>query len=110
MPVTPKVRRVEPSIADTLRTRPLLTLVSAIAIAAVVVYFPPPKDEKWAVYIGPMRQVPLERDIKIAINGSFWVEVANPKHPFTAMLISHSKAGPPVVMVLTGQSALEMEP
>ena len=56
MPVTPKVRRVEPSIADTLRTRPLLTLVSAIAIAAVVVYFPPPKDEKkWAVYIGPMR-------------------------------------------------------
>ena len=25
-----------------------------------------------------MRQVPLERDINIAVNGSFWVEVANP--------------------------------
>ena len=35
-----------------------------------------------------MRYVPLERDINIAINGSFWVEVANPEHPFTAMLMS----------------------
>ena len=39
----------------------------------------------------PMRQVPLERDINIAINGPFWVEVANPEHPFTAMLISRSR-------------------
>ena len=38
-----------------------------------------------------MRQVPLERDINIVINGPFWVEVANPEHPFTAMLISHSR-------------------
>ena len=35
-----------------------------------------------------MRQVPLECDINIAVNGSFWVEVANPEHAFTAMLIS----------------------
>ena len=32
--------------------------------------------------------MPLERDINIALNGPFWVEVANPEHPFTAMLIS----------------------
>ena len=38
-----------------------------------------------------MRQVPPERDINIAINGPFWVEVANPEHPFTAMLISRSR-------------------
>ena len=35
-----------------------------------------------------MRQVPLERDYNIAMNGPFWVEVANPEHPLTAMLIS----------------------
>ena len=39
-----------------------------------------------------MRHVPLERDINIAINDPFWVEVANPEHPFAAMLISRSKA------------------
>ena len=38
-----------------------------------------------------MRQVPLECDINIAVSGPFWVEVANPEHPFTAMLISHSR-------------------
>ena len=38
-----------------------------------------------------MRQVPLERDINIAVNGPFWVEVATPEHPFTAMLISRSR-------------------
>ena len=38
-----------------------------------------------------MRQVPLERDIKIAVDGSFWMEVANQEHPFTAMLISRSQ-------------------
>ena len=38
-----------------------------------------------------MRYVPLECDINIAINGPFWVKVANPEHPFTAMLISHSR-------------------
>ena len=38
-----------------------------------------------------MRQVPLERDVNIAISGPFWVEAANPEHPFTAMLISHSR-------------------
>ena len=38
-----------------------------------------------------MRQVPLERDINIGINGPFWVEGANPEHPFTAMLISCSR-------------------
>ena len=27
----------------------------------------------------------------IAISGPFWVEVANPEHPFTAMLISRSR-------------------
>ena len=37
------------------------------------------------------RQVPLERDINIAVDGPFWVEVANPEHQFTAMLISHSR-------------------
>ena len=53
LPVTPKVWRVEPSIADTLRTRPLLTLVSAIAVAAVVIYVPPPRDEKVGVLWKP---------------------------------------------------------
>ena len=51
-----------------------------------------------------MRQVPLERDINIAINDPFWVEVANQEHPFTAMLISRSRGtclidgnlGPPI--------------
>ena len=38
-----------------------------------------------------MRQVSLERDINIAINGPFWMEVANPEHPFTAMFISSSR-------------------
>ena len=38
-----------------------------------------------------MRQVPLECDINIAVNGPFWVEVANPKYPFAAMLISRSR-------------------
>ena len=38
-----------------------------------------------------MRQVPLERDVNIASNGPFWVEVANQEHPFTAMLISRSR-------------------
>ena len=38
-----------------------------------------------------MRYVPLERDINIVINGPSWVEGANPEHPFTAMLISHSR-------------------
>ena len=37
-----------------------------------------------------MRQVPLEHDINIAVNGPFWVEVANPEHPFMAMLKSRS--------------------
>ena len=35
-----------------------------------------------------MRYVPLESDINIAVNGPFWVEVANPEHPIMAMLIS----------------------
>ena len=34
---------------------------------------------------------PLERDINIAINGPFWVEVVNPEHPFTVILISRSR-------------------
>ena len=38
-----------------------------------------------------MRQVPLERDINIATNGPFWVDIVNPEHPFTAMLISRSR-------------------
>ena len=38
-----------------------------------------------------MRQVPPQRDINIGINGPFWVEVMNPEHPFTAMLISRSR-------------------
>ena len=38
-----------------------------------------------------MRQVPVEHDINIAIYGPFWVVVANPEHPFTAMLISRSR-------------------
>ena len=37
-----------------------------------------------------MRQVSPERYINIAVNGPFWVEVADPEHPFTAMLISCS--------------------
>ena len=36
-------------------------------------------------------QVPLECDINTAINGPFWVEVANPEHTFKAMLIPHSR-------------------
>ena len=48
-----------------------------------------------------MRQVPLERDINIVINGSFWVEAANPEHPFTAMLISLSRG-----TVLVGYSPI----
>ena len=35
--------------------------------------------------------MPLESDINIAVNGHFWVEVANPEHPFTAMSISRSR-------------------
>ena len=35
--------------------------------------------------------MPLECDINIVVNGPFWVEVANPEHPFTAMLISRSR-------------------
>ena len=35
--------------------------------------------------------MPLECDIDIAINGPFWVEVANPEHPFKAMLIARSR-------------------
>ena len=38
-----------------------------------------------------MRQVPLERDINIAVNGPLWVEDAKPEHTFTAMLISRSR-------------------
>ena len=38
-----------------------------------------------------MRYPPPESDINIAVNGPFWVEVANPEHPFTAMLISRSR-------------------
>ena len=38
-----------------------------------------------------MMQVPLECDINTAINGPFWVEVANPEHTFKAMLIPHSR-------------------
>ena len=38
-----------------------------------------------------MRPVPLERDIHIAVKDPFLVEVANPEHPFTAMLISCSR-------------------
>ena len=34
--------------------------------------------------------MPLHHDINIAINGPFWVEVANQEHPFTVMLISRS--------------------
>ena len=35
-----------------------------------------------------MMQVPLGCDINIAINDPFLLEVANPEHPFTAMLMS----------------------
>ena len=35
--------------------------------------------------------MPLECDINIAVNGLFWVEVANPEHPLTAMLTSRSR-------------------
>ena len=38
-----------------------------------------------------MREVPAECDVNIARNGPFWVEVANPEHPFTAILISLSR-------------------
>ena len=36
-------------------------------------------------------QMPLERAIYIAVNGPFWVEVANPEHPFMAIMISRSR-------------------
>ena len=35
--------------------------------------------------------MPLERDNNIAAVGPFRVEVANPEHPFTAMLLSRSR-------------------
>ena len=38
-----------------------------------------------------MRQVPLERDINIAINGCFGFATSTQKGPFTAMLISSSR-------------------
>ena len=38
-----------------------------------------------------MRQVPLERDINIAINGCSGFATSTQKGPFTAMLISHSR-------------------
>ena len=38
-----------------------------------------------------MRQVPLERDINIAVNGCSWFATSTQKGPFTAMLISHSR-------------------
>ena len=45
--------------------------------------------------------MPLECDINIVINGPFWVEVANQEHPFTAMLISHSRGTCLIVNVLS---------
>ena len=47
--------------------------------------------------------MPLERNINIAINGPFWVdiEVVNPEHPFTAMMISRSKGTCLISEVLT---------
>ena len=39
----------------------------------------------------PMRQVPLERDINIAVNGCSGFATSTQKGPFTAMLISRSK-------------------
>ena len=43
----------------------------------------------------------LERDINIAVDGPFWVEVANPEHPFLqrlakrcGCLLSYSQAEP----------------
>ena len=38
-----------------------------------------------------MGKVPLKRDINIAANDPFWVEVAKQEHPFTAMITSHSR-------------------
>ena len=46
-----------------------------------------------------MRLVPLERDINIDVNGPLWVEVANPEHRFTAMLISRSRLEAPALLL-----------
>ena len=50
-----------------------------------------------------MRQVPLERDINIAVNGPFKVKVANPEHPFTAMFISRSRG---TCLISLGQNGM----
>ena len=38
-----------------------------------------------------MRQVPLECDIDIAVNGCSWFATSTQKGPFTAMMISRSR-------------------
>ena len=43
------------------------------------------------VYFGSMRQVPLERDINIAVKGCSGFATSTQKGPFMAMLISHSR-------------------
>ena len=50
--------------------------------------------------------MPLERDINIAVNGPFWVEVANQEHPFTAMLISRSRG---TCLIKEEASSMEIE-
>ena len=46
-----------------------------------------------------MRQVPLERYINIGINDPFWVEVANPEHTYTTILMSRSRGNCLIPMV-----------
>ena len=50
--------------------------------------------------------MPLELDINIAVNGPFWVEVANQEHPFTAMLISRSRG---TCLIKEEASSMEIE-
>ena len=44
-----------------------------------------------SIRISPMRQVPLERDINIAVNGCSWFVTSTQKGPFKAMFTSPSR-------------------
>ena len=49
------------------------------------------EDEVSYYKLMSMRQVPLERDINIAVNGYSGFATSTQKGPFMAMLISHSR-------------------
>ena len=49
--------------------------------------------------------MPLKCDINIAWNGPFWMEIANPEHPYTAPASFHDKFFPMHISVMRPRSA-----